>query len=163
MVSKPVISKSISRSVSLISALAAACGGGKPQTGGPAPKEVADVVLVGGDLWTMDPQHPRAEAMAWRGDRILAVGDDAQVRALAGPSTRVIDLHGRSATPGLTDAHCHLYGLGADLEQVSLRELASEAAAVEAVAAAAKGRPPGWLMGRGWDQNRWPGQQFPTK
>ena len=164
MVSKPVISKSISRSVSLISALAAACGGGKPQTGGPAPREVADVVLVGGDLWTMDPQHPRAEAIAWRGDRILAVGDAAHVRALAGPATRVIDLHGRSATPGLVDAHCHLYGLGGDLENVSLRELASEAAAVQKMADAAKSRPAGqWLIGRGWDQNRWPGQQFPTK
>ncbi|HEY0993786.1 MAG TPA: amidohydrolase [Kofleriaceae bacterium] len=164
MVSKPVISKSISRSVSLISALAAACGGGKPQTGGPAPREVADVVLVGGDLWTMDAQHPRAEAIAWRGDRILAVGDAAQVRALAGPATRVIDLHGRSATPGLVDAHCHLYGLGGALENVSLRELASEAAAVQTLADAAKSRPADqWLIGRGWDQNRWPGQQFPTK
>ena len=164
MVSKPVISKSISRSVSLISALAVACGGGKPPTGAAAPREVADVVLVGGDLWTMDPQHPRAEAMAWRGDRILAVGDAAQVRAFAGPATRVIDLHGRSATPGLVDAHCHLYGLGADLENVSLRDLTSEAAAVQKMADAAKSRPAGqWLIGRGWDQNRWPGQQFPTK
>jgi predicted amidohydrolase YtcJ len=165
MVSKPVISKSISRSVSLISAFAAACGGGTPQPGSAgASKEVADVVLVGGDLWTMDPQRPRAEAMAVRGDRILAVGDAAQVRAFAGPSTRVIDLRGRSATPGLVDAHCHLYGLGADLENVSLRELASEAAAVQKIADAAKTRAAGqWLIGRGWDQNRWPGQQFPTK
>lgn len=165
MVSKPVISKSISRSVSLISALAAGCGGGgKPQTHAGAPQEVADIVLVGGDLWTMDPQNPRAEAVAWRGDRIVAVGDAAKVRALAGPSTKVIDLHGRSATPGLVDAHCHLYGLGADLENVSLRELPSEAAAVQKMAEAAKARPAGqWLIGRGWDQNKWPGQQFPTR
>jgi predicted amidohydrolase YtcJ len=165
MVSKPVISKSISRSVSLISALAAGCGGGAtPHTRAGAPHEVADVVLVGGDLWTMDPQHPRAEAVAWRGDRILAVGDAATVRALAGPATRVIDLHGRSATPGLVDAHCHLYGLGADLENVSLRDLPSEAVAVQKMAEAATTRPAGqWLIGRGWDQNKWPGQQFPTK
>jgi predicted amidohydrolase YtcJ len=165
MVSKPVISKSISRSVSLISALAAGCGGGaKPQTHAGAPQEVADVVLIGGDLWTMDPKNPRAEAVAWRGDRIVAVGDAATVRALAGPSTKLIDLHGRSATPGLVDAHCHLYGLGTDLENVSLRELPSEAAAVQKMAEAAKARPAGqWLIGRGWDQNKWPGQQFPTK
>src|SRR5439155_1084958 len=132
--------------------------------GAGAPHEVADVVLVGGDLWTMDPQHPRAEAAAWRGDRILAVGDAAAVRALAGPSTRVIDLHGRSATPGLVDAHCHLYGLGSDLENVSVRGLTSEAATVAAMAAAAKTRPASqWLIGRGWDQNRWPGQQVPTR
>jgi predicted amidohydrolase YtcJ len=174
MVSKPVISKSISRSVSLISALAAACGGSdKPRSGTGSPggtagtpgtAAVADVVVVGGDLWTMDPQRPRAEAAAWKGDRVLAVGDEATVRALAGPSTRVIDLHGRSATPGLVDAHCHLYGLGSDLENVSLRDLPSEEAAVARMAEAAKSRPAGqWLLGRGWDQNKWPGQQFPTR
>jgi predicted amidohydrolase YtcJ len=76
----------------------------------------------------------------------------------------VIDLKGRAATPGLVDAHCHLYGLGVDLENVSVRELASEAATVEVMARAARERAAGqWLIGRGWDQNRWPGQQFPTR
>jgi predicted amidohydrolase YtcJ len=121
-------------------------------------------VLVGGDIWTMDAQHPRVAAVAWLGDEVVAVGDDAAIRALAGPRTRVIDLHGRSATPGLVDAHCHLYGLGTDLENVSVRELPSEAATVAVMAEAAKQRPAGqWLIGRGWDQNRWPGQQFPTR
>jgi predicted amidohydrolase YtcJ len=162
MVSKPVTYKSISRSVSLISALAA-CGA-KPEPKAAAPSDAPDVVLVGGDLWTMDPQKPRAQAIAWRGDRIVAVGDTDAIRAMAGSSTKVIDLRGRSATPGLVDAHCHLYGLGTDLENVSLRELASEAAAVKAMTDAAATRPAGqWLIGRGWDQNRWPGQQFPTK
>src|SRR5262245_31620284 len=124
MVSKPVISSSISRSVSLISVLVAAGCGGKheppPTAPGPAPSPAGtpaeaaparaapgaapDVALVGGDIWTMDPRNPRASAVAWRGDQIVAVGDDAAIRALAGPSTRVIDLHGRSATPGLVDA-----------------------------------------------------------
>ncbi len=180
MVSKPVISSSISRSVSLISVLAAGCGG-KPAAQpapppspspppsaaaapAPAPAAAPDVVLVDGDVWTMDPQHPKVAAVAWRGDQIIAAGDTAAIRALAGPATRVIDLHGRSASPGLVDAHCHLYGLGTDLEHVSVRELASEAATVQVMAAAAKTRPAGqWLIGRGWDQNRWPGQQFPTR
>lgn len=175
MVSKPVIFRSISRSVSLISAFAAgACGAPEarpaPGPASPAPPAppavgaVADVVLVGGDVWTMDPHNPRVAAVAWRGDQIIAVGDDQAVRALAGPGTRVVDLHGRSVTPGLIDAHCHLYGLGASLEHVSLRDLASEAATVQVIAQAAKTRPADqWLIGRGWDQNRWPGQQFPTK
>ena len=65
---------------------------------------------------------------------------------------------------GLTDAHCHLYGLGVELEHVSVRELDSEAAVVQVVADAAKTRPAERVAdGRGWDQNRWPGQQFPTK
>jgi predicted amidohydrolase YtcJ len=161
-----VTSRSISRSVSLISALVAGCGGKPASTSAPttAASGPPDVVLVGGDVWTMDPAHPRAQAVAWRGDRVVAVGDDAAVRALAGPATRIIDLHGRSATPGLVDAHCHLYGLGADLENVSVRGLGSEAATVAAMASAAKTRPASqWLLGRGWDQNRWPGQQFPTR
>ena len=180
MVSKPVISSSISRSVSLISALAAGCGG-KPaaqparppspppsaaaaSATAPGPAAAPDVVLVDGDVWTMDPQHPKVAAVAWRGDQIIAAGDTAAIRALTGPATRVIDLHGRSASPGLVDAHCHLYGLGTDLEHVSVRELGSEAATVQVMAAAAKTHPAGqWLIGRGWDQNRWPGQQFPTR
>ncbi len=120
--------------------------------------------MVGGDVWTMDPARPRVAGVAWRGDKVMALGDDATVRALAGPATRVIELHGRAATPGLIDAHCHLYGLGADLENVSVRDLPSEAAAVATLAAAAKTAPADqWLLGRGWDQNRWPGQKFPTK
>src|ERR1043166_7700614 len=125
MVSKPVISSSISRSVSLISALAVGCGGKHEPpappaapaaaaptasaSGGAAPAGAApagaapaggfaDVVMVGGDIWTMDPQHPRVAAVAWRGDQVIGAGDDAAVRAMAGPSTKVIDLHGRSAT-----------------------------------------------------------------
>ncbi|HEX8108416.1 MAG TPA: amidohydrolase [Kofleriaceae bacterium] len=161
-------SKSISRSVSLISALVAGCGGKPAPSSTPAASGAAsgppDVVMVGGDVWTMDPAHPRAQAVAWRGDQVVAVGDDAAVRALAGPSTRILDLHGRSATPGLVDAHCHLYGLGVDLENVSVRGLDSEAATVAMMADAAKTRPASqWLLGRGWDQNRWPGQQFPTR
>ncbi|HEX3481806.1 MAG TPA: amidohydrolase [Kofleriaceae bacterium] len=157
-------SRSISQSVSLISALIAGCGGRPASVATPGASGPPDVVLVGGDVWTMDPAHPRVQAVAWRGDLVVAVGDDAAVRALAGPSTRVVDLHGRSATPGLVDAHCHLYGLGTDLENVSVRGLDSEAAAVAVMADAAKARPASqWLIGRGWDQNRWPGQQFPTR
>jgi hypothetical protein len=112
----------------------------------------------------MDPVKPNATAVALAGERIIAVGDDAEVRKLARPTTRLIDLAGKTVTPGLIDAHCHLYGLGVDLESVSVRQLPSEADVVGAVAEAAKTRPPGeWLIGRGWDQNRWPGQQFPTK
>jgi predicted amidohydrolase YtcJ len=122
------------------------------------------VILVGGDIHTMDPARPHATALALAGDQIIAVGDDAEVKRHAGDGTRIVELGGKTVTPGLIDAHCHLYGLGVDLEAVSVRQLASEAAVVEVVAAAAKQRPATeWLIGRGWDQNRWPGAAFPTK
>jgi predicted amidohydrolase YtcJ len=95
-----------------------------------------------------------------RGGEIIAYDDDAKRMT----AKRVIDLHGKSVIVGLTDAHCHLYGLGTDLENVSVRQLASEGEVVKVVAEAAKQRPATeWLIGRGWDQNRWAGQQFPTK
>jgi len=162
MVSKLVTSRSIWRSASLISLLVA-CGG--PQGPRSAP---ADLVLTNADVFA--PGGHRSELVV-RGGQIV----DAAPR---GPNTRVIDLQGASVIVGLTDAHCHLYGLGTDLENVNLRNLPSEAAVVAAIAEAAKTRPAPrpkgavegetrseaeWLVGRGWDQNKWPGQQFPTR
>ncbi len=163
MVSRPVTTRSISRSVLLISALGAGCSQGQGPRSAPAPGS-ATLVLVGGAVRTVDPERPAATAVAIAGERIIAVGTDAEVRGLAGPGARVIELGGKTVTPGLIDAHCHLYGLGADLETVSVRGLPSEAETVKTIAAAAAARPAGeWLLGRGWDQNRWPGQAFPTK
>jgi predicted amidohydrolase YtcJ len=147
-----------------LSLLAAACSSGDAlpvQTATP-PVEVADLVLTGGVILTMRPEAPRAQALAIRAARIAAVGSDAEVRRWVGPATRVIDLHGRTVTPGLVDAHCHLYGLGEALESLSLRGVASVGAVAQAVAEAARGRPAGeWIVGRGWDQNRWTPATFP--
>jgi predicted amidohydrolase YtcJ len=112
----------------------------------------------------MDPAHPRAQAIAIRGDRVLAVGSDAEIRALIAPSTRVIELHGRSATPGLVDGHAHLFELGQSLEAIDLRGTTSEDEVVATVARAGAWREPrAWIYGRGWDQNRWVKKEFPTK
>jgi predicted amidohydrolase YtcJ len=133
----------------------AACGG--TQRG---EARAADLVLVGGDVITMDDARPHARAIAIADGTIVAVGDD--VSAWIGPATRVVELGGRTVTPGLVDAHCHLYGLGTFLEIVSLRGAGSELEASATVARAAVGRAPGeWVIGRGWDQERW-GGAFPT-
>jgi predicted amidohydrolase YtcJ len=68
----------------------------------------ADVVFHNGAVLTLDRDAPRAQAMAIRGDRILAVGSDAEVLALQGPETRVVDLAGRTLLPGFVDGHTHL-------------------------------------------------------
>jgi len=138
---------------------AAACS---PATRTPAPAatdgKTADLVLVHADVFTPSGHKP---SLAVRGDAIVAYDGAEQ---WIGPRTRVIDLGGKSVVVGLTDAHCHLYGLGNDLERVSVRHLASEAEVVKVVSDAATQRPATeWLMGRGWDQNLWPGKQFPTK
>lgn len=104
-----------------------ACGGGAklveltavPTTGTTsttiptmAPGEFADIILVNGNIVTIDPNRTIAKALAIKDGIIRLVGDDAAVRNLAGDSTQVIDLTGRTATPGLIDAHCHLNACG---------------------------------------------------
>jgi predicted amidohydrolase YtcJ len=121
------------------------------------------MVLVGGDVRTMDPAHPHASAVAVAHGTIVAVGGDPEIQTWVGPTTEVIHLRGRTLTPGLVDAHCHLYELGIDLERVSLREATSAEDAAKRVAAIATSRPAGsWVLGAGWDQNKWPGHAFPT-
>src|SRR5438067_3244636 len=81
----------------------------------------ADVVLVNGKVWTVNRAQPEAEAVAvWRG-RILHVGPTAEVRALAGPQTKVIDLRGRRVLPGFHDSHVHFLSSGQQLSQVDLK------------------------------------------
>ena len=120
----------------------------------------ADLLVVGGPIWTMDPARPLVPALAAREGRVLAFGEAAELTRLQGPRTRVLDLAGGLAVPGLTDAHAHLLGLGAVLEQVDLRGATSIA---EVVARVQQHAPPsGWIVGRGWDQNLWPGAAMPT-
>jgi predicted amidohydrolase YtcJ len=146
----------------------AGSGSSTPPAGDPVPPapvhELAELVLRGGDVHTMDAARPRASAVAIRAGVIAAVGSDDEIAAWIGPSTEVVELAGRSVTPGLVDAHCHVFGLAADLQRVSVRNLTSEEAVAQVIAQAATGRATEeWLLGRGWDQNRWPGQRFPTR
>lgn len=123
----------------------------------------ADRVFRHGTFYTVAGPEPVRGSLAVRGGRILFVGDDAGAMALAGPRTEVVELAGRAVTPGLIDAHSHLLGFALDLAHVDLRGAASFDEVVSRVQAAAAKAPAGqWLLGRGWDQNRWPGKQLPT-
>src|SRR5258706_11391595 len=75
--------------------------------------EQADVVFINGNIYTVNDGQPRAEAIAVKGGRIIFVGSTARVKAYQGKTTRVIDLHGNTVVPGLTDSHYHLSGVGA--------------------------------------------------
>ena len=125
----------------------------------------ADLILTGGHVVTLDEAVPAAPAtaVAVREGRVLAVGSDAAVEALAGPRTRRLALRGATVLPGLTDAHLHVEGLGASLEQLDLAGVPSLAEARERARRAAAQLPAGaWLLGRGWDQNDWPERRFPA-
>ncbi|MCU0227143.1 MAG: amidohydrolase [Bryobacterales bacterium] len=127
-----------------------------------ASTQVADLVLTGARIYTVNPGQPTASAMAIRGERILAVGDNLQEHI--GPSTKVMDMAGATVIPGLIDSHVHLAGLGQALEILDLREAASIDDVTRKVRAAAASAKPGeWIRGRGWDQTRWPGKEFPDR
>jgi hypothetical protein len=118
------------------------------------PAAAADLVLRGGRVITLDPADRVAEAVAIRGNRIVAVGSGAEMAALAGPRTRVVELAGRAVVPGFIDAHCHIEHTARflhfylDLHSPPLP--AASAAVLEAVRRRAAELPPGsWIVGQG--------------
>ena len=145
---------------------------------GCAPRPAADLLLVGGRVYTLswpDPDgegrpnaaapfdaagwRPDAEAIAIGNGRILFVGDRAGAAKFAGPATRTIELKGATVLPGLIDSHVHLANLGANLERVNLVGVRTPAEAVERVAARAASTPKGeWIAGWGWDEGAWASQ-----
>jgi predicted amidohydrolase YtcJ len=129
----------------------------------------ADLVLTNAVVHTLDSRRPRAEALALRGNRILAVGGPLDVQRFVGARTRVVDLRGKTVVPGFADSHAHLLGIGFGRLDVNLKGTKSWAEVVDRVAAAVKQRRPGeWIRGAGWHEGKWdapaPGavRGFPT-
>ncbi len=122
----------------------------------------ADLVLLHGTILTVDAQDSIAQAIAIRGVKILRVGSDSQVLALAGPATQVIDLTGKTATPGLIDSHGHFADGGlAELYHVDLSDASSVAEIVKRVEARVSTLKPGeWLLGDGWDEGKLHEQRY---
>jgi len=113
----------------------------------------ADLILHSGTVLSVDAGFSTYSAVAIRGERILAVGDDREIRDLAGPGTRLVDLAGGTALPGLNDSHLHLQWWGLARTQVDLSSAASLEEARDLVRRHADAQPPGaWVRGRGWHE-----------
>lgn len=130
----------------------------------PALAAPADTVLLHGRIITADASDRVVQALAIRGGKIAALGSDASIQAMVGANTRVIDLKGRAATPGLIDTHAHILSTGlGELNQIALagaRSVADMVAAVKArVAATPKGE---WVLGVGWDEGKFADGRYPT-
>jgi predicted amidohydrolase YtcJ len=133
---------------------------------GPRPQAqtAADVVFKNGNVYTVDSNRPKVEAIAVKADRIVFVGSNSNAQKYVGKSTRVIDLQGKTVVPGMTDAHQHLPGVGfremtLNLEGVNSLEdfLGKVKARVE------QARPAEWITGRGWIETFWKPPIFPTR
>ena len=126
----------------------------------PAPsaaQDAADLVLRHARVYPVSAPPIADGALAVRGGRLVYVGEDAGVARFVGAGTEVRDLAGRAVTPGLIDAHSHLLGLGAALEQVDVVDTAGLDEVIARVREKAATLPAGsWVVGRGWDQNDWP-------
>lgn len=129
-----------------------ACGGAPPMDSG----TVADLVLRGGRVVTVDSAMPEAEAIAIGGDTIIAVGTDDDIASYIGDATEVIELDGMMAMPGFIESHAHFVGIGDAKMQLDLMTVSNWDEIVAMVGAAARDAGPDELIrGRGWHQEKW--------
>ena len=111
----------------------------------------------------MDPARPTVQAVAVSGDRIAAVGEDAEIRRMASAATEIIDLEGRLAVPGFIEGHGHFLGLGRAQMILDLSTARTWEAVVQIVAeAAARAKPGEWIQGHGWHQEKWDAPPTPS-
>ncbi|HLK17842.1 MAG TPA: amidohydrolase family protein, partial [Bryobacteraceae bacterium] len=118
--------------------------------------QTADLILINGKILTVDAQDSVAEAVAISSGKIVAVGSNDAVKKLAAKNTRVIDLHGRTATPGLIDTHCHfqeaavLYDV--EVSDPAIKQISDVLARVADKVRTSK--PGEWIRGSGWDEGK---------
>jgi predicted amidohydrolase YtcJ len=127
-------------------------------------KPAADLIVTNAKLYTVDKAHPRAEAVAVIGTRIVAVGNSAEIDAWRGPNTRVIDARGRLVLPGFNDAHVHFISGGLQLDSVQLNDAESPEEFARRIGNFAKRTPKGeWITGGDWDEEKWNPPHLPAK
>jgi predicted amidohydrolase YtcJ len=124
--------------------------------------EDVDLLLANGNIYTVNEKMPHAEAIAVKKDRIVFVGSNEEAKKLH--ATTTVDLQGKTVVPGLTDSHCHIFGIGErelTLNLEGTHTLQDFLAKVqERVAKTERGK---WITGRGWIETFWKPPRFPTR
>jgi predicted amidohydrolase YtcJ len=124
----------------------------------------ADLVILNASVRTLDAKQPTAEAVAVYGNRVAAVGTNADIKRLVGSRTRVIDARGALLLPGFNDSHVHFLSGGFQLSSVDLRDARTPQEFAERIRRFADKLPKGrWVTGGDWDHESWPGSPLPTK
>ena len=136
--------------VALLLAVATLYGCDRPSS------DTADLILTNGTVVTVDDAIPDGEAIAIRGDTIMAVGSSDEIAAFMGENTEVVDLDGQLAIPGFIEGHAHFMGLGYSKMILDLAQAQTWNDIVAMVEEAANNAEPGeWITGRGWHQEKW--------
>ena len=124
----------------------------------------AELILVNGNIITMYPEQPKAQAVAIKHGRFAAVGTNQQILSHADEKSKNIDLKGKTVVPGFIDAHVHGASMGQILSQVNLRDAKSIKQIQRRVRQRATETPEGqWIIGRGWDQDRLTERRHPSR
>jgi predicted amidohydrolase YtcJ len=130
----------------------------------PAKIEPADLVFKNGNIYTANDAQAHAEAVAVKGDRIVFVGSNADAQKYIGGSTRVVDLHGATVLPGMTDAHYHFIGVGQREMTLNLEGITNlEDFLAKVKTRVDQAKPGEWVTGRGWIETFWKPPVFPTR
>jgi predicted amidohydrolase YtcJ len=125
---------------------------------------LADLVLLNGSVLTMNPSQPHADAVAIKNGKIIHVGTNDEVSKLIGESTRVIRLRGKTVVPGLIDTHIHVADFGRILTWIDLEDANSITDMQNCLSKRAEETPKGkWILGKGWNHNRFPEKRLPTR
>lgn len=133
----------------IVSTIGIACGCRQPHGR-------ADLVILGGRIYTVDGQQPVVEAVAVKDNIIAFAGDEREARRYADEKTRIIDLEGKTMTPGFIEGHAHMMAVGYNELELDLMNVKSYEELVEEVRkAVSKSKPGEWILGRGWHQDKW--------
>jgi predicted amidohydrolase YtcJ len=126
--------------------------------------ETAETVFVNGNIYTGNNRAPHAEAIAVKGGRIVFVGSNAEAKTFQKAGIRVVDLAGKTVVPGLTDSHCHIFGIGEREMNLNLEGASTlEDFLARVKERAGKTERGKWITGRGWIETFWQPPQFPTR
>src|SRR5207244_4113197 len=124
----------------------------------------ADLVFINGNVYTVDEKRPHAEAIAVKGDRIVYIGSNSDAKQFQDTNTRVVDLHGATVVPGMTDAHYHFIGVGQREMNLNLEGITNlEDFLAKVKTRVDQARPGEWVTGRGWIETFWTPPVFPTR
>ena len=123
----------------------------------------ADLVLMDGNVLTMNSSQPSAEAVAVTKDRIVKVGTNEEINSWIGKATKIINLQGRTVVPGLIDSHIHVADFGKFLTWIDLKDVNSIEEMQRRIRERAQKIPEGrWIIGSGWDQTRFVEKRYPN-